>query len=157
MMLPHGLVEIKTSSIHGLGGFAKMDLAAGIPVIEYTGLRIDKREAQRLCCEGNQCIFYLDEQWDLDGSVDWNTARFLNHSCAPNCEAQDLQGRIWIVPQQPIHAGEELTFNYGYDLEDYHEHSCLCGAQKCVGYIVADEFFDDVRPRSLRQMTATGV
>jgi hypothetical protein len=77
--------------------------------------------------------------------VDWNPARFLNHSCAPNCEAQFADGRIWLVAIRDIRAGEELTFNYGYDLTDYREHPCRCGAVSCVGYIVAEEFFEHVR------------
>ena len=72
-------------------------------------------------------------------------ARFLNHSCAPDCEAELENGRIWIVAKRDIKAGEELTFNYGYDLDDYRNHPCRCGAPDCAGHIVAEEFFDHVR------------
>ena len=139
------LIEFKPSPIHGTGGFARVDLPAGMRVIEYVGERIDKRESLARCMRGESCIFHLDEQWNLDGNVDWNPARFLNHSCVPNCEAELIDGRIWIVTSRPVASGEELTFNYGYDLPDYHEHPCRCGAPGCVGYIVAADFFDCVR------------
>ncbi|HEU0009005.1 MAG TPA: SET domain-containing protein-lysine N-methyltransferase [Verrucomicrobiae bacterium] len=139
------LVGFRPSPIHGTGGFACADLPAGKRVIEYVGERIDKRESLDRCMRGEPFIFRLDEQWDLDGNVDWNPARFLNHSCTPNCEAELVDGRIWIVTIQPLARGEELTFNYGYDLVDYSDHPCRCGAPDCVGYIVAGEFFDRVR------------
>jgi hypothetical protein len=139
------LVEIRRSRIHGTGGYAKTDISAGTNVIEYVGEKIPKDESNRRCQEGNRYIFSLDDEWDLDGNVPWNPARFLNHSCAPNCETIDDGGRIWIVALRDIQAGEELTFNYGFDLDDYRDHPCRCGAQNCVGYIVAEEFFPMVR------------
>jgi len=139
------LVDFKPSPIHGTGGFARADMPARMRVIEYVGERIDKRESLTRCMRGEPFIFHLDELWNLDGNVDWNPARFLNHSCVPNCEAELIDGRIWIVTVRPVARGEELTFNYGYDLTDYREHPCRCGAPGCVGYIVASEFFDEVR------------
>lgn len=85
---------------------------------------------------------------DLDGDVPWNPARFINHSCAPNCEAEQDGDHIWIIARRDIAAGEELSFNYGYDLVDYRDHPCHCGTADCVGFIVAEEFFDHVRQRS---------
>ena len=139
------LVVFKPSHVHGIGGFARGDIAAGTRIIEYTGNKITKRESLRRCGQNNECIFTLDEQHDLDGNAAWNPARFINHSCAPNCEAKLDAGRIWIVALRGIKAGEELTFNYGYDLEDYKQHPCRCGTPNCVGYIVAEEFFEHVR------------
>jgi SET domain-containing protein len=117
-------------------------------VLEYIGQRIDKLESSRRCAADNRFIFHLDDEWDLDGDVAGNPARFLNHSCSPNCEAQEIAGQIWIVALRAIQAGEELTFNYGYDPEDYQTHPCFCGSPECVGYMVAEEFFDHVRSRS---------
>jgi hypothetical protein len=131
-------LEIKPSPIHGLGGFARRALAQGERVVEYGGERIDKAESLRRCQQGNTFIFRLDDQWDLDGNVPSNPARHLNHSCAPNCDAESIEGRIWIVAARDIAAGEELTFDYGYDLEDWRSHPCRCGAAGCVGYIVAE-------------------
>ncbi len=138
-------IQIGASPIHGRGAFAKRRWPAGARVIEYVGERITKAESARRCEAQNWFIFGLDDELDLDGSVEWNAARFLNHSCAPNCEAVWEGGRIWIVALRDIEAGQELTFDYGYDLEDYKEHPCHCGAPDCAGYIVAREFFPHLK------------
>ena len=142
------LVCFRRSAIHGLGGFAKADIAAGTRAIEYVGEKITKAESLRRCESNNEYIFSLDDTHDLDGNVSRNPARFLNHSCDPNCEAKPDGGRIWIVARRGIRAGEEITFNYGYDLEDYREHPCRCGAAGCVGYMVSPEFFEHVKWQS---------
>ncbi len=138
-------VIFKESSIHGLGGFAKIDIPKGTRLLEYLGKRIDKQESARRCEQNNVYIFALNEHEDLDGDVDWNPARFLNHSCCPNCEAELKEARIWLVATRDIRAGEEVTFNYGFDLENYRDYPCLCGSPNCVGFIVAEGFFDHVR------------
>jgi len=117
-------------------------------VIEYVGERIDKRESLRRCEQNNVYIFSLGPEFDLDGNVTWNPARFLNHSCAPNCDAELQEGRLWIVANRDIPQGEEITFNYGFDLESYRDYPCHCGSLDCVGYIVAEEFFAHVRRSS---------
>ncbi len=139
------LIVFKPSPIHGIGGFAKTSISRGARVIEYLGQKITKDESVRRCAETNAYIFALDEHADLDGDVDWNRARFINHSCSPNCDAVLDNGRIWIVANNTISAGEEITFNYGYDLVDYKEYPCHCGSSNCVGYIVAEEFFKYLR------------
>jgi len=149
------LVCFHESIIHGTGGFAKMDIASGVQVIEYTGERITKDESLRRCESGNGSIFSMGEESDLDGNVSGNPARFLNHNCEPNCEAERIGQHIWIIAKRDIRAGEELTFNYGYDLQDYHEHPCRCGATKCAGYIVAAEFFEHVKWQSRLAQAAT--
>jgi SET domain-containing protein len=135
------------SPIHGTGAFARLQIPRGTRVIEYVGERIDKMESLRRCENENSFIFSLNDLEDLDGNVTWNLARFINHSCEPNCEAQFAEGHIWITSRRDIQPGEEITFNYGYDLTDYREHPCHCGASQCVGYIVGEEFFDLVRNR----------
>ena len=135
------ILEFRASSIHGLGSFAAEPIRAGRLILEYVGEKITKNESLRRCEAGNAFIFELDDEWDIDGGVGWNPARFLNHSCAPNCDAEYIEGQIWIVARREIAPGEELTFNYGYDWEDHREHPCQCGAAQCVGYIVAEEFF----------------
>ena len=140
-------LRIGPSPIHGLGGFAKTALLRGAAVVEYAGRRITKAESLRLCEQGNGFIFCLDDEFDLDGNSPGNPARFLNHSCAPNCEAQRRGGRIWIVALRDIPAGEEITFNYGYTLDEYREHPCHCGAPECAGWILAEEFFPHIKNR----------
>ncbi|MSU27396.1 MAG: SET domain-containing protein-lysine N-methyltransferase [Pedosphaera sp.] len=138
-------ITFRQSHIHGSGGFAATDMPTGTRLIEYRGERIDKAEADRRCEDGNPFVFHLNEEIDLDGNVEWNPARLLNHSCVPNCEA-DCDGKnIWIVALRDLAAGEELTFNYGYELVDYRDSPCLCGTTTCVGYIVAEEYFEQVR------------
>ena len=138
------LLVFKTSPIHGLGGFAATAIGRGTRVVEYVGQRISKSESLRRCEGNNEFIFALNDEQDLDGDVAWNPARFLNHSCAPNCEAELQDGRIWMIATRDIPTGEEITFNYGYDLVDYREYPCRCGVPGCVGYIVAEEFFEHV-------------
>ena len=117
--------------------------------MEYLGEKISKAESLRRCELENWFIFAIDDQWDLDGNFDWNPARLLNHSCAPNCDAEFIDGHIWIVARREIKAGEEITFNYGYDLDFYQEHLCRCGSSECVGYILAEEFFEHVRRKEI--------
>lgn len=138
------LAVFRPSPIHGIGGFARKDISKGGRVLEYVGEKIDRRESLRRCEANNEYIFRLTEQLDLDGNVEWNPARFLNHSCTPNCDAELDEERIWILANRAIRAGEELTFNYGFDLEDYKNYPCRCGASNCVGFIVAEEFFEHV-------------
>ncbi len=142
------LIVFQQSPIHGLGGFAKVAILAGTRVVEYLGEGISKSESLRRCQQNNEYIFTVSDEQDLDGNVAWNPARLLNHSCAPNCEAVLVERRIWIIARRDIRAGEEVTFNYGYDLVDYRDYPCHCGSPDCVGYIVGEEFFPHVRSRA---------
>ncbi|MFP6872230.1 MAG: SET domain-containing protein-lysine N-methyltransferase [Verrucomicrobiales bacterium] len=156
--------EVSSSIVHGQGMFAVKDISEGTEVIEYFGERIDKEESvQRghaLLDESQDTggaqvyLFTLDDTWDLDGNFDWNTARLVNHSCDPNCEAQiDKDLRIWLVALRDIEKGEELSFNYGFDLEDYQKHPCRCGSRKCVGYIAGEDYWPKLR-RKLKKKKA---
>lgn len=142
--------ELRPSPIHGTGAFATRDLTRGVPVLEYVGRPISKAESRRQRALNNPFLFYLDGATDLDGNVPENSARFLNHSCAPNCQAERMARSIWIVTLRDIRRGEELTFDYGYDLEDFREHPCHCGAPSCTGFILAAEFRGTVAPRAAR-------
>lgn len=139
-------IEIRRSRIHGRGLFARRDIAAGTRLIQYIGRRIPKDYSEELCLKHNAYIFSLNEQEDMDGKVSWNPARLINYSCEPNCDAElDDRDRIWIISRQTISRGEELTFNYGYDLKDFMNYPCNCGAATCLGYMVAEEWFPTVR------------
>jgi uncharacterized protein len=141
-------IVLRQSPIQGTGAFAAKPIPRGTRVIEYRGERIDKTVSIRRCEAGNEFIFSLNDSCDLDGNVDWNPARFLNHACSPNAEAEVSGERIWIVAAREIPAGEEVTFNYGFDLEHYREYPCRCGSPGCVGFIVAEEFFEHVRAQN---------
>lgn len=143
----HPLVVFKPSEIHGTGGFARVNIRRGTRIVEYVGPKLTKAEAQEELQKHNVYIFTLDDTYDIDGSVEWNAARFINHSCDPNCQVDIVRGRIWICALRDIRAGEELTYNYSHDLADYEERPCYCGAHNCVGYMVAEEFFATLRQR----------
>ena len=134
------------SAIHGRGVYARTTIPDGTRVIEYTGERITKpealrREAQRLARQRNGgddsvYIFSLNRRHDLDGRTRRNVARLINHSCAPNCRAETIRGRIWIIARREIPAGEELTFDYGFSFAEWRRHPCRCGGPRCPGFIV---------------------
>ena len=149
-------LRIGPSPIHGRGVFAQTALRRGRRVIEYLGEKITKAESARRCEQQNWCIFSLDAACDLDGNFPWNPARFVNHSCAPNCEAECEGGRIWITALRDIPPGEEITFNYGYDWEAHRDHPCRCGAAECLGFIVAEEFFGQLRRRKIYESPPPG-
>ena len=141
------LIEVRGSEVHGHGLFATRDIPRDTYVIEYVGERISKEEAQKRGLDlyaaseksGGAAvyIFTLNDEFDLDGDHPDNKARLINHSCDPNCEAQQCEeNRLWIVSLKDIAAGEELTFNYGFDLETYQDHPCRCGTARCVGFIL---------------------
>ena len=143
----HPLVAFKKSAIHGTGGFARVNLRKGKRIIEYIGPKLCKADSQVELDADNVYVFILDEDYDIDGSVAWNPARYLNHSCAPNCESGIVWGRIWFYALRAIRAGEELTYNYGHGLGGYQDRPCHCGAPTCVGYRVAEKHFATVRKR----------
>ena len=102
--------------------------------------------------EGAVYIFELNKKTDIDGSVDWNTARFINHSCDPNCEAENEDGKhIWIEAQRNIKKGDELNYNYGYALDEWYDHPCKCGEINCVGYIVDEDLWPELKKRIARR------
>ena len=130
---------VLASPIEGRGAFAMRCFVPGDPIVQYGGDRITKAESRRRCEAGNAFIFALDARWDLDGNQPDNPARFFNHSCDPNCEARLEKGAIWLIARRTIRPGEELTFDYGYDLAEYLQHPCRCGVPGCCGYIVAEQ------------------
>jgi uncharacterized protein len=137
---------VRKSRIHGRGVFARRDIPAGTRLIEYVGLPVSKGKSAELAMKQNRYLFTLNGASDLNGKVSWNHARLINHSCEPNCEAHlDERDRIWIFSIRPIVREEELTFNYGYSLEDFMNFPCRCGMPSCTGYMVAEEFLPRVR------------
>ncbi len=142
---PVARFAVLDSGIHGRGAFAMQVIGSGETLVEYTGELITKVESAQRCAAGNPFIFAIDDEWDLDGDHPDNPARFLNHSCDPNCEAVLRGGHVWILAMRDLRPGEELTFDYGYDIDDYRDHPCCCGAKGCCGYVVAETLRDQVR------------
>ncbi len=146
---------VRRSSIHSRGVFARRYIPKGTEILEYTGEKISKAESERRAQArmarhrksgvAAVYIFALNSKQDLDGSSPKNTARLLNHSCDPNCEALQDRGRIWLCAMRDIKEGEELTFNYGFDLENWDEHVCRCGTARCVGFIIGEEHWSGLK------------
>ncbi len=146
---------VRQSAIHQRGVFARFDIPKETPVIEYTGEKITKAEstrrgnalAERAAKTGGAAvyIFTLNKKHDLDGSTAQNTARLINHSCDPNCEAFITRGRIWIYAKRDIKEGEELSFNYGFGMDTWEDHPCRCGTSKCVGYILDEQYWPELK------------
>jgi len=135
------------SAIHGRGVYARTMIPEGTRVIEYTGERITKAEAVRRDAQrierarrggdASVYIFNVNQRHDLDGRMQRNVARLINHSCQPNCRSEKVAGRIWIVSLREIAEGAELTFDYGFPFSEWRMHPCRCGVGKCAGFIVS--------------------
>ena len=151
------MVTKKRSPIHSTGIFAKTAIAAGTRIIEYVGEKITNTEAGRRVdasedlnrkdrSNGAVYIFELNQRYAIDGNVPYNTARHINHSCDPNAKTDVIRGKIWIIALRDIKKGEEITYNYGYEFSDrYKEHPCRCGAARCIGFILKEEFWPELR------------
>jgi uncharacterized protein len=135
------LVRVGASLIDRQGLFAATDIPCGTRIVEYCGEKISKGESARRLAQYNVYIVYLNEQYDIDGETLANTARYINHSCDPNCTVEYTPETLWIVALKPIQAGEELSCNYGYDARDYAKFPCRCGATSCCGYILGREYW----------------
>ena len=138
--------EIRPSPIQGLGAFATEFIPKGVRLIEYAGERLTTEQADaRYPDDGRRhhtFLFAIDDDVVIDAAVDGNEARFINHSCDPNCDAVIDDARIWIESIRDIEPGEELAYDYAYILEERHtpaakrRYPCGCGAANCRGTIL---------------------
>ena len=140
--------EIRESPMQGLGAFAVQPIRAGLRLIEYAGQRLTPAEADARYpdVEGERhhtFLFAIDDDVVIDAALDGNAARFINHSCDPNCDAVIDAGRIWIDTIREVATGEELAYDYAYVLEERHSPAakrrfpCHCGAVRCRRTILA--------------------
>ena len=137
------LLEIRRSPIAGLGGFATQPIRKGTRIIEYVGERISHAEADRRYDDSvsphpHVVLFTVNNRTVIDAGVNGNEARFINHSCEPNCDPVIEKGHVYIEAIKNIAAGEELTYDYnltreGDDLESEERFACHCGAKRCRG------------------------
>ncbi len=136
--------EVRRSPIAGLGAFALDPIAAGARLVEYTGERISNAEADRRYDDEKQqrphtVLFIVDRRTVIDAGVGGNEARFINHSCDPNCESVIEGGRVYIDALRDINPGEELTYDYKltrdgpYRRELAERYACHCGSPDCRG------------------------
>lgn len=131
-------LEVKKSAIDCLGLYTQTDIPANTEVIEYSGEKISMSEADAREKENDKTgityLFILDENFCIDGAVYGNDAKYINHSCEPNCEIIYKDGKIFVYSGREIKAGEELTFDYCFDKNSKKE-ICRCGSAKCRGVI----------------------
>ena len=141
------LYRVISSKIHNKGVFASQDIKKGTRIFQYLGERISKEEGDRRSEKqieeaeknpekGQVYIFELNNKYDIDGNIPENDAKYINHSCEPNCETDIIKNKIWIKSMKNIKKGEELTYDYSYGLEDFQEYHCNCRAENCFGYIL---------------------
>jgi uncharacterized protein len=140
--------RVTESPIQGLGVFATQPIKRGTRLIEYAGERLTPRQADERYPDDERerhhtYLFALDDDVVIDAAVNGNDARFINHSCDPNCDAVIEGGRIWIETIRDVEPGEELAYDYAYVLEERHSPAakrrfpCHCGSAKCRGTILA--------------------
>jgi SET domain-containing protein len=139
--------EIRDSPMQGRGVFATRPIPQGMRLIEYAGERLTPAQADARYPDSpgerhHTFLFAIDDDVVVDAAVNGNEARFINHSCAPNCDAVYEDGRIWIDAIRDIEPGEELAYDYAYILEERHTPAakrrfpCRCGAEGCRGTIL---------------------
>lgn len=141
---------VRRSPRHGKGVFAVHRISAGAKVVEYTGELISEAEGERRypTLPGgveepeHTYLLTLDEHRVIDANVGGNAARFINHSCEPNCEPIAFGDRMWIVAIRDIAPGEELAYDYAIELDEPHTPArkrrfpCACGARRCRGSLL---------------------
>jgi SET domain-containing protein len=141
-------VQVRRSGVHGKGVFALQPIRAGETVIEYTGEVITWKEALRRhphdpAQPTHTFYFHIDDKRVIDANVGGNAARWINHACDTNCEADEQDGRVFIKALRDIAPGEELFYDYGLVIEQRltpklkKEYPCHCGSARCRGTLLA--------------------
>ena len=136
-------LQVRSSPIHGKGVFARLPLAKGELVLEYLGAIIDWPEALRRHphdpAQPNHTFYFAldDEDGVIDGNDGGNRARWINHSCKPNCESETKGQRVWVRALRNIRAGEELNYDYALVIDEpltaqlKQDYACRCGSKNC--------------------------
>ncbi len=151
--------ELRRSSIQGRGAFALRRIRRGTRIIEYTGEIVTDEEADRRYDDEKMArhhtfLFAVDVNHVIDGGRKGNNARFINHSCEPNCEAVIEDNRVYIDALRTIQPGEELLYDYQYERDGEPDESwdrlyaCHCGTPSCRGTILKPEKKKRKRPKS---------
>ena len=143
-------IQVRRSGVHGKGVFALVDIPQGTRIIEYVGEVIGWDEAQRRHPHdpndpNHTFYFHVDEDHVIDALYGGNASRWINHSCGPNCEADEEGGRIFIKSLRPIKAGEELNYDYGLVIDEpltpalKADYPCWCGTPECRGTLLSSD------------------
>jgi SET domain-containing protein len=140
--------KVRQSKIAGKGAFATRDIEVGERIVEYLGERVshavaDARYDDHADGGHHTFLFAVNRSVVIDAYVDGNDARFINHSCDPNCESEIEKGRVFIDAIRPIRKGEELAYDYAYGRDGTESkadekgvYGCRCGAKNCRGTIL---------------------
>ena len=143
-------ITVRHSPIHGRGVFALKRIPKGTRVIEYKGRLITDKEADRRYSRMHEhsphtMLFSIDGGLVIDATRYGNSARWINHSCAPNCEIEEEGQRVFIDARRDIRAGEELCYDYNLQIGEKHtqkakrEHACFCRTRRCRGTMLGEE------------------
>ena len=143
-------IQVRRSGVHGKGVFALVDIPRGTRIIEYVGEIVSWEEAQRRhphdpSDPNHTFYFHIDEDRVIDALHGGNASRWINHSCAPNCVADERDGRIFIKARRAIKAGEELNYDYGLVIDEpltpelIADYPCRCGARNCRGTLLSSD------------------
>ncbi len=141
-------IQVRSSGVHGKGVFALQSIAKGETIAEYKGELISWDEALRRhphdpSQPDHTFYFHIDNQHVIDGNVGGNASRWINHGCAPNCEAEEDGSRVFLKALRRIKPGEELFFDYGLVIDERYtpalkkRFACCCGAKTCRGTMLA--------------------
>jgi hypothetical protein len=155
-------IQMRRSDVHGNGVFAVQDLAEGETLIEYKGEVISWKEALRRhphdpAQPNHTFYFHIDDGRVIDGNVKGNDARWINHSCEPNCEADEVDGRVYIKALRNISAGEELNYDYGLIIDEPYtpkllsEFPCWCGSEQCRGTLLTPKDDEKKKKKKARK------
>ncbi|KQX91390.1 SET domain-containing protein [Variovorax sp. Root473] len=155
-------IQTRRSTVHGNGVFAVQDLAEGETLIEYKGQVISWKEALRRhphdpSQPNHTFYFHIDDGRVIDGNVEGNAARWINHSCEPNCEADEVNGRVYIKALRNIAAGEELNYDYGLVIDEPYtekllsEFPCWCGSEQCRGTLLTPKDEDEEKDKKKKK------
>lgn len=162
-------IEVRRSPIHGNGVFAKTEIPPGTLVAEYRGEIISEDELERRAdlrsreeADGSATTYFfaIGDGFFIDAAnvTEGNPARYINHSCEENCETRwnALTRKMEIFSLQTIRKGEEITFDYGFELAGFFEHPCRCGSRNCCGFIVAKILRPALLKKRARHARASG-
>jgi len=143
---------VRPSKIHSAGVFTNAPIRKGTRIVEYSGPRISPEEADRLYVNASRTYLYglEDGKTVIDGE---GIAAFMNHSCDPNCEVDEVKKRAYIFALRDIQPGEELLWDYNlYDDDD--PAPCYCGSPKCRGTMYSIEWMAKLRRKAARKKAA---
>ena len=157
------LYEVRDSPVHGTGVFATGKIKKGTRIIEYTGERISTKEGERRYDDDQNdyafvLLFTVDKKTVLDGGVGGSDAKYINHSCDPNCEATIDKKRVFIEAIRDIEPGEELNYDYAFERDKKDDgsrdglYACRCGAANCRGSMLVELKTKDINEEALKRM-----